>query len=132
MSDFNPDTFRQVSSTVPSNRLPERKVNSSHKPSKFIKGPIPFDWITAAAKLRGQALAVALAIWFRAGLERSKTVTLSSTTLILFGVGRSGKARGLSLLENAELIRVDRKNGKNPVITILPVPEISNENTNTE
>ena len=44
-----------------------RNPFASRVQGEFLKGPIPLDWLSVAAKLRGKApIAVALAIWFEA------------------------------------------------------------------
>jgi hypothetical protein len=45
-------------------------------PGRFIKGPIPLVWITAAAMLPGRCLHVGVAIWYLAGLGRREVVEL--------------------------------------------------------
>ena len=47
-------SFNSRSST----RLPRPKAGE-----RFLKGPIPMDWLSAAARLPGKSLHVAIAIW---------------------------------------------------------------------
>ena len=112
-------------------RLPQRAVitgprrdQSGHprpKPKdKFLKGPIPWPWLTRAASLPGRALHVAKAIWFRSGLTRSSRVRLSLSALEEeMGVRRDAASRGLKALEQAALIQVERHSGRRPAVTIL-------------
>jgi len=93
------------------------------KVKKFIKGPIPFDWITKAARAKGKTLHVAIALWFLVGVKRSRQVALSQSTLKRFGVGRQASYRALLRLEDAGLVSVYRHPGRNPIVTIL-VPDI--------
>jgi hypothetical protein len=67
-------------------------------------------------------LAVALAIWFLAGLRnRQNDLKLTTAALKRFGVtDRSTKSRALDALEGAGLVHVERQPGKNPIVTILP------------
>jgi hypothetical protein len=46
-------------------------------------------------------------------------VTLTSAILRRFSVNRKAKYRGLEALEEAGLIRVERRPKKNPIVTIL-------------
>jgi hypothetical protein len=89
---------------------------------EFLRGPIPLAWLGRVCRLRGQkVLAVALAVWFVSGL-RGRREGLKVTTRVVqrFGVNdRSAKKRALDALERAGLIRVDRQQGKNPLVTIL-------------
>ncbi len=54
---------------TPEQSTPRSKPSKSHWiAGPFLKGPIPMNWLSVAAKLRGKApLAVALALWFEAG-----------------------------------------------------------------
>ena len=97
--------------------LAERR-ESPRSREPFVKGPIPLWWLTSAARLPGKALAVGVALWYRAGLKKSRTVRGSWRLWDSFGVGRTAVYRSLRQLEDAGLIRVERQNGKNPVITI--------------
>src|SRR5450759_2876614 len=101
--------------------LPERRVSpalSHHKQARFIKGPIPLDWIEVAAKLPGKTLHVALAICYLAGMNKLKPFRLTRRTIKVFGVSRHAAYRALGAMEEAGLVDVERHPGKNPVITV--------------
>ena len=119
MSSYISRQFQQKNNPS-QEKLPERKVTTTREKKLFIRS-MPLEWITRAAKLPGKSTQVALAIWFRSGLEKFAPVQLSNTTLARFGVDRHAKRRALLALEKAELISVDRRPGKNPVITITDV-----------
>jgi hypothetical protein len=96
--------------------------NAAGVQGEFVKGPIPLDWLGRAAKLTGKApLATALAIMFEVGRRRSPQITLTTPILDRFGVNRKAKYRGLKQLEEANLIQVDRRPRKNPIVTVLAV-----------
>lgn len=88
---------------------------------EFIRGPLPLRWFSLAAQLPGPALAVALAVWFRRGIERRDTVTLFPSALRKFGLSRWSGYRGLKTLEVAGLAVVKRHCGRSPVVTIRRV-----------
>lgn len=93
-----------------------------HRPGeRFLKGPIPLGWLIRAAGLPGKALQVALAIWYRAGVERTGSITLTTTLTQTFNVDRYAKRRALAALEKAKLVTVQRTDGRNPQVTILDV-----------
>ncbi len=122
MSTFPPHKLTLQNSTgkaIASQAIAERKVKHSNRQQRFLKGPVPLPWIIAASQLPGKALVVGIAIWFRAGLTGSSSITLSSSHLTLWGIDRHSKRRALDVLEKASLITVDRCNGKNPIITII-------------
>jgi len=85
----------------------------------FLKGPIPLTWLEVAAGLPGKSLNAGIALWYAAGIARSASVPLSNIASQRFGLDRNSKYRALSWLEGAGLIRVERKLGRAPVVTIL-------------
>lgn len=89
------------------------------KKGLFLKGPIPLDWLVAAARLPGKALHVGQALWYVHGLRKIKTVKLSNQLLALFGVSRHAYSRCLTAMEEAKLVKVQRRSGKTPLVTIL-------------
>jgi DNA-binding transcriptional ArsR family regulator len=64
-----------------------------------------------------------MALWFLAGIKRHGTVALASSVLEDLGVSRYSEYRALRELEDAGLITVDRRTGRNPVVTILDARE---------
>jgi hypothetical protein len=88
----------------------------------FIRGPIPLDWLSRAAMLPGRSLHVAMALWFMAGLKKTRIVPISNVTGLQFGLDRNAKYRALEWLEQADLISVERRTGRAPIVTILEPP----------
>lgn len=104
-------------------QLPIHKELQSRRRKKqegmFIKGPIPLDWITRAARLPGRTMNTAMALWFLAGLCSSDTIRLSKKTYGQFSVTRSSVSRHLNCLEKEGLIRVNKRLGRLSKVTIL-------------
>lgn len=122
------DSFNVQNLALPASEmvtLPrEKKTPPRHKTGeKFLKGPIPLNWLSRAAQLQGKSLQVGLSLWFLAGLTSSKTVKLSQSTLCDFGVNRHCKYRALKWLEDAKLISVKGENGQSPEVTLLAAEE---------
>jgi hypothetical protein len=67
------------------------------KARRFLKGPIPWPWIEAAARLPGKALAVGLVLWREAGMDGSGSVKLTTAKLAGLDLDRAGKARAQGL-----------------------------------
>ena len=93
---------------------------TEHAPTRqpFIKGPLPMPWLRAAAALPGKTLHVGLYLWYLAGLTQSQTVSLSARVSEL-GVSREAKSEALLRLEAAGLVRVLRRPGCAPMVTLL-------------
>jgi len=89
---------------------------------KLYQGHIrskPLAWCQKAMKLSLTASAVGEVLWFHAGLRKSIAFKLQPKLFRGFGLSRYVVSRGLKLLEQAELIRVQRESGKAPTVTIL-------------
>ena len=121
-TDFNPDRLRLSSSSTSTAVRPAARLPHHQRGSKFLKGPIPLVWLTAAATQPGRALHVALAIWFLAGIKRAPTIALPTSLLSAFGVDRYAGYRGLNALERVRLVSVIRHPGRLPIVTILDTP----------
>jgi hypothetical protein len=74
-------------------------------------------------KLPRKALPVYLVALLRSRLEKSRTVTLTTCFLQRFGLTRKDKFHALPHLEQAGLIRVQRRDRRNPVVEILKQAE---------
>jgi hypothetical protein len=91
----------------------------SKPPPLFLKGPVPLDWISAAAKLPGKALAVGIALWWLEGMAKGGGVKVTQTALNALNVSRDACYDGLKRLEEAKLITVIREPGKRPYVRIV-------------
>ena len=99
---------------------PERTPSSSRQHTgRFLKGPVPLDWLQRAAQLPGKSLHVGIAIWFLVGLQKSSTVQLKPSITRQFGIDRHAGYRALKALEKAELITVSRHRGRSPMVTVI-------------
>jgi hypothetical protein len=121
MDLYDPDKLKlpvfMIGQAKGTNRLPR------HKPGgRFLKGPIPWDWLSVAARLPGKALHVATALWFAAGIKNTRVVALSGKVLRDMGVQRNAGYRGLDALEGAGLVSVDRHSGRCPLVTMHDAP----------
>jgi len=116
-----PDLTQLRLKSIPSQPQDRRRTRlPRHKPGeKFLKGPIPWKWLTRAAQQRGRALHVALGLWFWAGIKGSGQVALSISRLSTLGVNRFAAYRGLAALERVGLVAVHRQRGRKPIVTIL-------------
>ena len=106
-----------------------QKAPSTKRGRHFLRGPIPLDWINAAATAsgRGSGFQVAMALWYLSGLNRqARTIKLRGSVLRKMGVDRHADyrgLRGLRALEDAKLVQVRRNPGQCPMVTLLDVEE---------
>jgi hypothetical protein len=96
-----------------------RAFVASQRVDRFLKGPVPMSWLTAAARLPGKTLAVAIALWRLSGAVKSPTVKLSNAELEVLCVDRNAKSRALRALQKAGLISIEQRPGCLPRVTIL-------------
>lgn len=115
---------------LPANRAasPSRKQRPRVGHGKrFLKGPIPWDWLERAGGLPGKALQVAIVLWFESGMKNSLHVEVPSAPLRNMGVDRYAANRGLKELEGAGLVSAVRAPGRTSRVTILllhpPIPD---------
>lgn len=100
--------------------LPKPIRPPRHKAGEwFLRGPIPGTWLTRAAELSYRALRVGLALWYLVGLRKSRTVKPTGDTWRRFALLPDSARKGLSHLEQAGLVAVDRHGGRCPVVTVL-------------
>ena len=97
----------------------------------FLKGPIPMAWLSEAAKLPGKSLNLGIAIWWLAGMAKTKTFKLTGKALKQLEVSRDAASDALKRLEARGLIRVQRSPGQRPTVEILSVISTVNPRNNT-
>jgi hypothetical protein len=111
-----------LSDILAASKKPKGKAPRHKKGEKFLKGPVPWDWIVKAANLSGSALKVTYAVWFLSGMKNTDTIKLSNSILKELGVSRRSKYRALKTMEEVGLISVSNKTGSSPDITINRCP----------
>lgn len=72
---FNP-SIKEGTPKVP---VVIKTINDKY--GRFVKGPIPLNWVQAAANLPGKSVHVAIVLWFLAGIKKSQTVKLTQVLL---------------------------------------------------
>ena len=110
-----PDVARLTLSRSTTGVTPTPKKLPRPRPrGRFLKGPIPWDWLTRAARLSTSSavLKVALLIWFQAGLKATDTVRLSGDLMESWNLTRFSLYRAVDKLEEANLVTVNRARGR--------------------
>ncbi len=85
----------------------------------FVKGPLPWYWLVAAARLPGQCLDVGLVLFLLHGLKRGNELVLGRRFLLEMGISRYASYRALGRLEEAGLVSVRRQRGRSPRVTLI-------------
>src|SRR5688572_10076790 len=114
--------------TVESMRLPPGmvgKLKPNKRPprhrqgKKFLRGPIPWDWIQHAMRLSPQCWIVGTHLWFQAGCKRTRTVLFCQTWGEPLGISFYTMRRAIRRMERAGLISIERRPGHGLTVTIL-------------
>jgi len=111
--------YRRPTNGEPPPTAPRRLPR--HKAGEWFVQAIPGGWLGKVAKLPGRALHVGLAVWYVSGLAKGKPGKLTGKALQLFGIRRDTGYRALRRLEIAGLVRVSRKTGSCPLVSIRAV-----------
>lgn len=100
--------------------LDEAPTTFARSTERFLQlGHVPVDWLQAAAKLPGKALAVGLSIWMLAIAVKNDTVMVTPLSVKAFGVDAAAKSRAVRALARAGLITVESRKGRFPVVTLV-------------
>ncbi len=95
------------------------KLAEAPKAALFLRGPIPLDWLGAAAALPGKTLNVGIALWWLHGMAKGKPFKLTQKALQTLNVERDAASAALVRLELAGLIRVARQPGQRPTVSMV-------------
>ena len=118
--------------TVPDRLIPTRMVPrepamaspATRHRSKFVKGPLPMGWIGAAIRCGdSRALPALLALKAKADATRETWVKPPAAILQALGIERMARSRAIAALERAGLIRVQRRRGRPPLVSLVPWKE---------
>lgn len=103
---------------------PEYKRRNRPRQGRFVKGPIPLIWLQAAMKLSGACLSAGIILWHLRGLKRSVRFKIGVGDIANL-IGRSWVTaqRALLALERAELIMIERHEGRKHIVTIREIDE---------
>jgi hypothetical protein len=125
LDQFHLDNLRPVAGlTLPLSQQTSPKPPRHAPGERFLKGPIPLDWLVKAMALPGEALSVALLIWHAAGWRKKRTFAFSASSKTLPPhLSRKSVQRAIHALEGAGLISVIRKPGHALLVTLNTLPQ---------
>jgi DNA-binding transcriptional ArsR family regulator len=106
---------------IPSVEVPTSasRAYAARRQGRFLKGPIAWSEIAAAARLGGAALPLLLLVHHRIALGAGPAVTLPQHVLADLGIDRRAKSRGLHALEKAGLVRAERERGRPARVALM-------------
>ena len=94
------------------------KPNRSNRPQKFIKGPIDYEWIAEACRVKAAELG--LYLMYKIGILGSKaSVQVRPSECRELGLTDRERQRQVVRLENAGLITADKGKGRCPTVTLI-------------
>ncbi len=98
-------------------RLKERKMRK--RKGRFVKGPLSWPSVTAAARCHPRALEILLAVKMLNDVSGQQEATISTEMATDLGITKHSKGRAIAALENAGIVRVNRKRGRLLRISLL-------------
>ena len=120
--EFDVDRLRLDPSLIPTPLARSVRSVPQHQPGeRFLRGPVPWAWLEAAARQPGKGLHVGVVLWQLVGMKRSACVTLNLSRLGALGVSRYAASRGLKALRAAGLVRFEGRSGRAARVTVLDV-----------
>lgn len=78
-------------------------------------------WFVRAAHLPGRTFHLAVVLHLLAVSQSTLRVELGNIASLQFGLDRNAKYRALACLEDAGLVKVERKLGRSPIVTLLQI-----------
>ena len=103
----------------------QRKLTASldlpDKGDRYLRGPIPMDWLRAASCCGYRAEAVAMLLWYAAGWQKSNPAKLTPAILSELRVHPKTARRILGKFRDVGLVDVEFHRGRSPLVTIRPV-----------
>ena len=106
-----------------------KRVLKSRQYNQFIRGPLPLKWFQKASTISRTAAVVGMIIWRIAYQKKlfghdsqrrtSGHIKVTNQTCMKWGICGNSKNTALRLMEKAELIRLDTKRGRSPIVQII-------------
>ena len=99
---------------------PESLPLPKHGPGeRFLRGPIPMEWLKRAVGCGRRAEAVAVLLWYAAGYQRRNPVKLTPQVLSELSVPPRAAKDILQKMADRGLVHVEFHRGRSPVVTLV-------------
>jgi hypothetical protein len=113
--EYDLENLRLPADIVLSSRAVEpRKLEKRRK--HFVK--VPFTWLEALVGASGNTCRLALHLLYLHWKDNGAPIKLANGMLEIDGISRWSKWRALSELEGRGLVKVERRPGKSPIVTL--------------
>ena len=106
-----------------------KRTSKSRQYKEYVRGPLPLKWFQRASTISRTAAVVGMIIWRDAyqkklwgyGSQRrtSGHIKVTNQNCMKWGICGNSKNTALRLMEKADLIRLDTKRGRAPVVQII-------------
>ena len=106
-----------------------KRTSKSRQYKEYVRGPLPLKWFQKASTISRTAAVVGLIIWGIAYQRKlwghdsqrrtSGSMKVTNQTCMKWGICGNSKNTALRLMEEADLIRLDTKRGRSPVVQII-------------
>ena len=106
-----------------------KRATKSRRYEEYIRGPLPLNWLQRASIISRTACVVGVIIWRIAYQKKlwghsnqrqiSGAIKVTNQTCMKWGVCGNSKNTALRLMEKADLIRLDTKRGRSPIVQII-------------
>jgi hypothetical protein len=118
---FDPDRWQANGESVqtPAPTVKKKRLSRPRRADRFLKGPVPWSWLTRAMAIPGKALAVGLMLWLQRGMTGRRKVLFCLARAEAYGIPTTTARRAIRGLERASLVAVCRKPGRGLEVTIL-------------
>jgi hypothetical protein len=80
---------------------------------------VPNLWVEKLVGCSGHTYCVALTLLYEHWRQRGAAVKLPNGMLAMAGLSRQAKCRALRVLEKLELVRVEWRERRSPIVTVL-------------
>jgi hypothetical protein len=90
---------------------------------RYVKGPIPVPWLAKAFSLTPSAVKCAIALFYQRGLSRSNEFKIEPARFRELEIQDIARRRGLNDLEQAGLIRLEKRTSKTPIAKLIGLVE---------
>ena len=97
------------------------------KGDRYIRGPIPLDWLRAASRCGERGVSVALLLWHAVRWQKQNPARLTPTVLAELGVHPKTARRALVEFQRMGLVDVEFHRGRAPRVRVLAAPEASTD-----